>query len=109
MIGFGGSTASVPHLNPEIRELFQVEFPVFVEVEPLELRLHKTHELLLGHLAALVRVHEEQQLLGLPFSSGHFSIVWTWSRFLARFLSPHGSANHRAHAKNPRSDQDRRQ
>jgi hypothetical protein len=57
-----------------------VQLPVVIHVQPVEFRLHKGHELLLGDFAILVRIHQEQQLFG----RWHSSVDLLWRSVQAR-------------------------
>lgn len=60
-------SARCPHM--ELRQFANVQLTVVIKVQPVEFRLHKGHELLLGNFATLVRIHQEQQLFGRWHSS----------------------------------------
>ena len=49
----------------ELRQLFDVQFAIVIDVEAIEFGAHEGHELGPGDFAALVGIHQKQQLLGL--------------------------------------------
>ena len=86
-LAVSASTAGLHELG--LLQFLHVQNAVFVRVQPLEFSLHEIHELLLGDRAALVRVHENQQLFrsevlplsrlqaaSVPASSCFSSLVW---------------------------------
>jgi hypothetical protein len=66
-------SARWPHL--QLHQFVNVQFPVVINIQPVEFCLHKAHELLLGDFAILVCIHQEQQLLGRWHSGCDLLIV----------------------------------
>ena len=68
-IGYGPELLThahgVAYTQLRLGEFLDVQLPFLVLIQPVELRFHKLHPFLLADFAALVGIHEGQQLLDL--------------------------------------------
>ena len=53
--------SEVAHAQLRLREFLDVEFAVLFYIEPVELRFHETHPLMLGDFAGFAGINQEQR------------------------------------------------